>query len=168
MLASPDRQDLSLPDGRVFIDIFAGEDATGVSDGTYVPRLKIGRLGPLVQIPMQQLGVSAWLAQEPCEACVYCPPIWHIAHGRLAIVPSVFGLYTSWSLSSIQFMDVTSLGGWRWLPMTCVIYRSAEPTVCIGPIMYEHQERITHFGWSSSWQFFVKQSSPRMTTAHRF
>jgi hypothetical protein len=66
------RQHLLFPDERVFIDIFASEDVTGVSDGTDIPRLKIQRLGPLVHT--QQLEMSVWLAQEPCEACVHRHP----------------------------------------------------------------------------------------------
>ena len=65
-LASLDREHLSFPDERVFIDIFAGEDPTGVSDGSHIPRLMTRRLGPLVQ--MKHLGKCLWLAQEPCEA----------------------------------------------------------------------------------------------------
>ena len=75
-LVSLDCEHLLFPDERVFIDIFAGEDAMGVSDGTHIPRLKIRRLGPLVQT--HELGMSVWLAQEPYEACVHCHPIWHI------------------------------------------------------------------------------------------
>ena len=77
LLVSEDREHLSFPDERVFIDIFAGEDPMGLSDGTHVPRLRIGRLGPLVQT--QHLGKYLWGAQEPCEACVHSS---HLAHCR--------------------------------------------------------------------------------------
>ena len=73
VLVSPGREHLSFPDERVFIDIFAGEDPTGASDGTHIPRLKIVQLGPIVQ--SQHLGMSLWRAQEPCEACVLCHSI---------------------------------------------------------------------------------------------
>ena len=32
--------------------------------------------------------------------------------------------------------------------MTCVVYRSVETTVRMGPIIHEYQERLTYVGWS--------------------
>jgi hypothetical protein len=58
-----------LPDDQIFIDIFAGEVATNVSDRP--PTLKIRRLGPLVEIP--GMPFKLWNSQAPFEVYASYP-----------------------------------------------------------------------------------------------
>ena len=64
----PGAQPCFLSDDRVFIDIFAGEDATIMNDKSRPPTLKIRRLGPLVTLPDS----AVWKVEGSFELCVSC------------------------------------------------------------------------------------------------